>query len=85
MKKIILSVISAIFLTVVFSCNGTSTAPVQPVKVEIIEKKQEDDKPDICDCVQEQKAEEGKMNHKLARKCMQTYTGEELAKADCNW
>ena len=77
--------ISGIFLTVVFSCNGTSTAPVQPVKVEIIEKKTEDEKPDICDCVQEQKAEEGKMNHKLARKCMQTYSGEELEKADCNW
>jgi hypothetical protein len=35
--------------------------------------------------VQEQKSEEGKHNHKLARKCMQTYTGEELEKADCNW
>jgi hypothetical protein len=35
--------------------------------------------------VQEQKSEEGKHNHKLTRKCMQTYTGEELEKADCNF
>ena len=87
-KNILVFHILAIFITLT-SCSYTYNSDSNQEKNEKSynsdSNQEKNEKPDICDCVQERKSEEGKQNYKLARKCMQTYSGEELEKADCGF